>query len=250
MNKGNNGLIILIVLLLITVITLCGAILYLELGTDKQIGQTSNGGDSTNDDLSSITHVNTPVKEIKKVDDTKDLVYLSYSKTTGSYSHYLPAVNIDSTYANSINEEITNIFSNNENYADYNLNYFSYLNDNILSLVVTSEINNYISYKVYNIDVYTGNKVENTDIIGTKNVSENTYLENLKTASKNAFIQKYPSEMSEDAWYIQMLNKTEASENNTIDLPVYLDENGDIWTIVKIYSLAGPESFNVAVKVM
>lgn len=192
--------------------------------------------------------------QVKYQDNTKDLVY-SYTKdvegvdgTTLTFK--LPYVNILSSYADEVNKSISNILLS----MYVNFEYYAYLNDNILSLVLEGTLyaNESHVYSVYNIDIYTGERIYNEDILEYLGVTEEKYISCLPAAYHNAFLEKFPniSDIYDDYTKSEEYKSTVSEANCTIDMPMYMGLNKALKVIGKIYSLAGPSYYTEIVNVM
>lgn len=213
-------------------------------------------------------------KTIKKLDESKDLLYSSYNKYSSEYSYSIPYINIDSADARRINNEIESYYkklveqelkNESEGYAInmYTIKYTSYINDTILSLVIShSNPNDCIYYKVYNLDIYNGTMVSNADILNLKNITEAKLLDKLKELYKNKFVSLYgtrenyinnmktapvgwtETELQEQAkLYDEQFNYTISDNNCSISTPLFLNDDGNICVVATIYSLAGASSY-------
>lgn len=192
--------------------------------------------------------------QVKYQDSTKDLVY-SYEKDVEgvdgtALTFKLPYVNILSSYADEINKNISNMSLS----IYVNFEYYVYLNDNILSLVVEGTVyaNGSRVYSVYNIDIYTGERIYNEDILEYLGITEEEYIAKLPAAYHNAFLEKFPniSDIYEDYTKSEEYKNTIADSNCTIDTPMYMGLNKALKVIGKIYSPAGPSYYNEIVNVM
>lgn len=192
--------------------------------------------------------------QVKYKDSTKDLVY-SLEKEIESIDGEnltlkLPYVNISSSYADEVNKNISDMRL--DAYAD--CNYLTYLNDNILSLVIegTMYSNGSRVYSVYNIDVQTGDRIYNEDILEYLGVTEEKYISCLPAAYHNAFLEKFPniSDIYDDYTKSEEQQNTVADANCTIDMPMYMGLNKALKVIGKIYSPAGPLYYTEIVNVM
>ena len=146
----------------------------------------------------------------------------------------------------------------------YKVKYNSYVNDNILSLVVSYEYpSNCIGYEVYNLDIYKGTIITNEEILSMKNLNETKFLGLLKEFYEKEFVSSYGSKenfinnlkkSSSIEWtesgiqeqtngYEKQLNKTISSDNYSIKTPIFLNENGKICIVGTIYSMAGADSY-------
>ena len=221
-------------------------------------------------------NINNEISETKvnKLDENKDIVYASFSKYSSEYSYSIPYINIDSADAKKINDEIESYYkplveeeikneSEGLSVIMYNVKYNSYVNNNILSLIVSCENpNDCIGYKVYNLDIYKGTIISNDDILNMKNLSETKFLGLLKEIYEKEFVSSYgtkeafinnlknapvgwtESEIQEQIkGYESRLNKTISSDNYSIKTPIFLNENGEICIVGTIYSMAGADSY-------
>lgn len=217
---------------------------------------------------------NNQIKKVSKLEENKEIVYSSYSKYSDEYSYSIPYININSDDANKINKEIEVYYKSlveeelkneSEGFSVImvNIKYNSYINDNILSLVVSSEYpNDCVYYKVYNLDIYTGTVVTNSDIINLKNMTESKFLDTLKELYENEFVSAYgskekfisnmrnaPAGWTEDElqeqskFYEDQFNKTTSTDNYSIQTPIFLNENGKLCVIAPIYSMAGADLY-------
>lgn len=212
---------------------------------------------------------NSSTKQVKKIDNDKEIVYTYYNKISSEYSYSLPYVNIDSEYANKINDEISKrkdeieeILGKTSNPGFYATKYKSFINNNVLSLVIWKEFDGgTLSYTAYNMDIYTGKEITNKDLINSKNVSEATYLNALKESYKNKYLELYGTKEEwinrisrdntteeqknrEAEEYQNMYNYTVADKNISIESPIYLNGNGKLCNIATIYSLAGASRYS------
>ena len=154
---------------------------------------------------------------VKKIDDSKDVVY---TLTNKSY----PIINISSPEIEDINEKVKREYKENEEYFNHEYNY--YLNNEILSLVISIEdTSGYTEYEVYNINVNTGKPVSNTNILKTKDIDEQTFLSNLTICYKEKFLElwEYAKDWNDD--YMDAYNKTISTANYNTQVPMFLDNN-------------------------
>ena len=130
-------------------------------------------------------------ENIKKIDDTKELVYTMYKINISSENNYdinlnLPVINIDSEVAKGINKEIDNLFGKKANsvvqskntQSIYNVDYIAYLKDDILSLVIKATLKELdyaqrVIIKTYNYNVKTEQRVTLGNLIVKKGLDKN-----------------------------------------------------------------------------
>ena len=125
---------------------------------------------------------------LQKRDASKGIVYSAYDiqKQEGNYELYvhLPVININDSVATDFNKMTQSIFANkasdilNNKYTEkviYSVDYISYVNDNILSLVIKSTLkqgNNpqRVIIQAYNYNLETGEKVQLVDVLAKRNI--------------------------------------------------------------------------------
>lgn len=125
---------------------------------------------------------------LQKRDASKDIVYSAYDiqKQEGNYELdvHLPVININDSVATDFNKMTQSIFANkaseilNNKYTEkviYSVDYISYVNDNILSLVIKSTLkqgNNpqRVIVQAYNYNLETGEKVQLVDVLAKRNI--------------------------------------------------------------------------------
>lgn len=125
---------------------------------------------------------------LQKRDASKGIVYSAYDiqKQEGNYELdvHLPVINIKDSVATGFNKMTQSIFANkasdilNNKYTEkviYSVDYISYVNDNILSLVIKSTLkqgNNpqRVIIQAYNYNLETGEKVQLVDVLAKRNI--------------------------------------------------------------------------------
>lgn len=125
---------------------------------------------------------------LQKRDASKGIVYSAYDiqKQEGNYELdvHLPVINIKDSVATDFNKMTQSNFANkasdilNNKYTEkviYSVDYISYVNDNILSLVIKSTLkqgNNpqRVIIQAYNYNLETGEKVQLVDVLAKRNI--------------------------------------------------------------------------------
>ena len=125
---------------------------------------------------------------LQKRDASKGIVYSAYDiqKQEGNYELdvHLPVINIKDSVATDFNKMTQSIFANkasdilNNKYTEkviYSVDYISYVNDNILSLVIKSTLkqgNNpqRVIIQAYNYNLETGEEVQLVDVLAKRNI--------------------------------------------------------------------------------
>ena len=121
--------------------------------------------------------------DVKKIDENKDIVYTSYykdDKSTGNYelNINIPCINIKNKTAQDYNEEIKNTFEekaeevlkSTDNNVIYTVKYEAYIENNILSLIIYSDLKQNTSaqrviVQTFNFNLENNQKLTLEDII-------------------------------------------------------------------------------------
>ena len=145
---------------------------------------------------------------VKKIDENKDIVYTNYENTDKSANNYemnvnLPYINIKNQSVQDYNENIKNIFqakaeevlkSTNSNVI-YTVKYESYIENNILSLIIYSDLKQDASaqriiIQTFNFNLETNKELTLEDIIKIYELDEKTVQDKIdneiKTEEKKA----------------------------------------------------------------
>lgn len=174
--KKSKGPIIIIILLLLVVLGLAGYIVYDKFFTKEE------------------PKVEEKVKEEKKVllkDENQDVVYSDIDEKHEGKIKKVPYINIDSKYAEEINDEIDSMVKKglDGQVADtaYGVDYQYYINGEIVSVKFTWETENGMTIsKIYNINQYTGKKVTNSELLTFAAMEESGFNDKLVESYKTA----------------------------------------------------------------
>lgn len=116
------------------------------------------------------------------------------------------------------------------------------VNHDILSLRV--KIDNtcgFDDYYAYNVDVKTGKRLSNEELIESCGMNAAAYYQLAGAVMDSCFRDQYGDSMSpDDSFFLEQLNLTIAQENIKNAKP-YLNGRGELCIIARIYSLAGAE---------
>lgn len=140
---------------------------------------------------------------VKKIDENKDIVYTNYENTDKSANNYemnvnLPYINIKNQSVQDYNENIKNIFqakaeevlkSTNSNVI-YTVKYESYIENNILSLIIYSDLKQDASaqriiIQTFNFNLETNKELTLEDIIKIYELDEKTVQDKIDNEIKN-----------------------------------------------------------------
>ena len=189
---------------------------------------------------------NTPTAN--KIDNTKELIYDSYTtqeKSDGNYdlSVNIPYLNINGDIAKQINEEINNLFykkvedilNNNSNkHTIYSVKYKAYVNDNILSLIINATLKEgdnpqRVIMKTYNYNLSSNSNLDIKQVLEYRKISEeyaqNKINETIKLAIENA--NKY-TELGYSKYLRDINDEIYKLENTTV---YFLGENKALYII-------------------
>ena len=241
--KGNLGVVWLIGILVILLGCTVGYIFKLN-NEMKKLKQTTVVEEQPNQEQAESEGKKTEdKKDVKKIDTSKELVYTYASKQSekDDYSFEIPYVNIDSDYAKEINKKIEKDYSIDKLVKEAKeapdvlrvIEYKVYINNNILSLVITEGYAINTEYFAYNIDIYTGEKISNEQILKNKNISENNFLSKVEELCIKAVNEIYKN--NKDNSKQKSINTT-IKENKNMKINMFLDNNNKINIISMIYN--------------
>lgn len=135
---------------------------------------------------------------IKKENEEKDVVYISAQKVESIPNKYdldvqIPQININNEDVKKWNTEIKSVFqnkaskilSNSEQYTVYKVKYHVYINNNILSLVIKSNLKEGTNaertiIKTYNYNLETNKQETLKNIMESKNISKEDLEKKIK----------------------------------------------------------------------
>ena len=156
------------------------------------------------------------IKNIKKTDTTKDLVYAARTFESDNYANVIdktfhnyyeyPAINIDSEDVKAINAEIAEKYGFTPEQEEELffmelevITYDYYINGNILSVVVMKGGNDSTWTDSYNIDLETGKRIPNEHLIGRLQMSSSEKFDEdkIKEELKNYSIKEIDKSTSE-----------------------------------------------------
>jgi len=231
----------------------------------------SNEDDAAGNDADSN---NATADTIKKSDSSQEVVYSSFTKKSDAYSYDVPAINIDSADVQAINaaiqagyrDKINGELANEQQGLSVVMHTAGYeysINDNVLSLVVHSEYpNDCVYYQAFNVDVYTGASVSNSELLASRNVSTADFLSTLPRLYEAQFVKLYgtkeewmdgfrnaPSGWTEEGieeqgnFYTRQLEATTSPANIDSDTPIFVNSENRISVVANIQALAGAGSY-------
>ena len=169
-----------------------------------------------------------------------------------NYSYHVPQLNADSSAAKEINDEIGERFgsrveaqfkSMEGGYSlwTWHTEWQSFWNGSQIFLFITSdEDGDCNDYAAYGYDFNTGERVTNEMILAQRGISEEEYLEKLKEAVQLKFEEigpEIPEGVTTKLTREKLLEQTLSWQD--LEQPMFIDQYGEIETIVRIVSIAG-----------
>lgn len=231
---------IIVFILIIALFVLAGC------GTDN-INEASEPV-TENEGLNEVTE-----QQITKIDEEKEIVYSVFDKEYDYFDEKtqveIPAFNINTEEIKELNskieEEYQKIAEADEEFGATEVNYEYYVNDDIVSLVITKT---YLeasqeTYEVYNVNQKTGTVLEKEDILTAKNITEDAY--ETKIAEQiSAKFDETTAAFKEMVGYEDVKEKNNSKENCSLEnTEVYINKDGKLSYIANMYSLAGADKY-------
>ena len=172
------------------------------------------------------------ISTVNKIDSTKELIYTNYEKADKQEGKYdininIPNININNSNIEKINKEIEEIFytkvndillQTNSIESIYSVKYKAYVNDNILSLIITSNLKEgenpqRVIIKTYNYNMSSNeilniNQILDYRALDSKNVQnkiDNVIKDAAQTASayQELGYNKYLRDLNDDMYKVQ-----------------------------------------------
>lgn len=153
-----------------------------------------------------INKQDSSIGQTNKIKEDEELVYTAYEYTEKLDGKYdinvkIPSINIDSEESETINKEISDIFKakaqsimSNENSKNiiYTVEYSAYINTNILSVVIKSNLKEgqnaqRVIVKSYTYNITSGELIDINELLSIKKVDETEVKKSIqKVVSENA----------------------------------------------------------------
>ena len=181
---------------------------------------------------------------VQKIDNTKELVYTNYMNQEKKEHLYdinvnIPKININNEEANRINTEINNLFYNKVKavltgtkvYTIYGVKYKAYVNDNILSLIISATLKEGENaqreiIKTYNYNLDTNQQLNINNVLEYRKLSsadvQKKVINTIEIASENAKVysdlgySKYERNPKDEMYKIENTSSYFLGENKVI----------------------------------
>lgn len=207
------------------------------------------------------------VKNVKKIDPSKELVYTVNSFKNNSISMKYPVINIDSSDVKQINKEIEERYgfklASGSSEEKYNSimeqgfmeteveSYEYYVNGTVLSLVPFIGGNDSIWAKTYNVDLKSLNKISGEEILNINNLDKSDVIKRSKEEAQKTFEQEMENDKKKmGSYYDEMfgdpnnkskqINEWKANLDKSIEnLNIFINKNGDICLLAEYEHFGG-----------
>ena len=251
-----------IVYIIIILICLCaiGVAIYMQFFKDEKLGVifgiTSEKEDAEYKELksnflnifdNSIKIVEKYSGTVEKIRDAEDIIIVAYDsqeqKENYTIDMKIPCFNINSNVAKQYNQQIRSLFkqksenvmsSNSKKNVIYNVKYKAYEKNNILSLVILSELkegdsSERIIIQTYNYDLKTNKEVTISDMLNLKNISTADANNTIKNEVNSA--QEQNIKLSELGYNVN-IRDVESSEYKIENAKeFFIGENGYLYIV-------------------
>lgn len=189
---------------------------------------------------------NYDTSEIKKMDDSKEIVYTVYElqEAQGDYdvNIVLPLVNISSDVANEFNANTQNVFANKANEifeqaqenTVYTITYTGYINGDIMSVIIKSTLKEGLNaqrviVQTYNYNLKTGKEITIQDAIEQRGTTSDDVSKKIKNQINQAIKEANDIQISGYEVYSRDINSDMYNLENTSTF--YIGSDGTLYII-------------------
>ncbi len=200
------------------------------------------------------------VENKKSTDDSdKGLVYDYYVTEIDGKKSRIPNLNINTEKASEINKEIIDLTENDLKEAESNgesklksVDYEYFQNENVLSLIIElSYENDENDYHIYNVNVESGEKIENSELIKNTNMNEEKFTDVCVERVTDYFDNTYNSNSSINknalGYFKARLKTIDKSNFEIQNSTIYLNGEKDLVLITKIYDIENNNGKNTKI---
>ncbi len=269
--KKHTGLKLIILLIFVLIVLACGSYGLYRIDVlpesikdvflpiyeivDGWLGFEKEDDDKAEDEKENVTENEVSVEEdkIKLKDENEDIVYDYYNKKIAGNEYKIPAINLDYDGIDEINDEIADLVEDDlkriENVTELpegsiaKTDYRWFQNKNILSLVFLVEGYHVNEYYVYNLDVYTGEEIDDEEILEAEKIDTDDFASMCSEAVEDYYDNYlYSKEIAESAGSVYTQAKSESIDEDNFKLSktnMFLDANGNVNIIAEITTIAG-----------
>ncbi len=194
-------------------------------------------------------------KELNVPMDMEGELVLSTEETITSYGveckYSIPQINCGSEDALKINAEINEVYGKiveeARQAAEEDVSYHWYQIDWSVSssdyyrftlIIECLGDGDYVSYSVYNFDGLTGKQVTNEEVVEEAGLTESKFLALVETIVEEQTEANFGS-MTGDDFYREILAEVTSDEEINMDMPMFINEDGELCVITGIGTPAG-----------
>lgn len=186
----------------------------------------------------------------------------TYTDSVGNemtYSYSVPAFNVGSPDASEMNAEIEELCgpvvqemldaeANGYSLMYTSVAYEAYQNGDIVSVLLVFHTDiEVVEYHVFNLNVATGERASGAEMVRFAGMEENQFVEAAQAATEGKFMELYAELQSMEDMaeiFAEQLAKTMSADMFSLSSPMYLNGEGNICIIARIYALAGASYYD------
>lgn len=201
-----------------------------------------------------------PKEEPAKLEiDYDNLVTDAHSQTIGAGVYSIPQINCETDDCKEINAKIwetlydgvvANISPDYPLFEGDGIFYRWAVHDEVLSLLIesTSMDIGWIDYYVYNVDLTDGTEMTNAEVLSKADLTFSEYETKIQLAVETRFYENMSATDSGsiDAAYLDIFNtclQKSKDPANIDETTAFFNEEGQLCTLIKIYSMAGADCY-------
>ena len=122
----------------------------------------------------------------------------------------------------------------------------AYISEGILTIHVYSHSWEWEHHRTWYYDIQTGTRTDSLDLLERQGITEEEFLSAVREDAEACYVEIFagtPEEDREAYGYYDMLEWTISDEAVNLDLPIFVDEVGNLCVYARIGSIAGASEF-------
>lgn len=179
------------------------------------------------------------------------------NKNTVETTYRIPALKFDTPDALEINSDIQKQFSdafseakeaesNNKSPAYDSIDYQAYVNDDIVSIIITAEDSGHsLSYRVFNYNKTTGKRLDNDMLLSYLQRDSDDTFSDLKQALEDDYTSKFKYENFPDDYYYQM--ELTVGDEAVRQSQLFLNKQAELYAVCTERASVGSGEFQVLI---
>ena len=258
-NKFEVRYIVYIIIIIICIIAV-GIAIYMQFFRDEKLGvifglskynrdeeYEALKGNFFNIFTNDVEIVENYTGKYKKIKENDDIVLLAYNTQETKDNYYLdikiPYFNINESLPKQINQEIKTTFkdksesilsSDSENYINYDVNYKAYINNDIISLIIMSDLKEGSNsqrriLQTFNYNLKENREVEIDEIINNKGININEANDKIKEEINAS--QEQNIRLSEAGYDIKVRDANSAEYKIENAEEFFIGQNGYLYVV-------------------